>query len=118
MRGFCFFHLFHQLSGVLVYAPRVTLVFLFQLAAVIPPFGRRFLVHFLVVLVLPALPSFEGLLSFGAAKELFISPSLGYRLAVFSSLQPAWRFVLSVGTARELYLHFFSFLISPFAFFH
>ena len=44
------------------------------------------------------------------------SPSFGYGLAVFSSLQPSWWVVLSVGTARWLYHRSFSFLISPFTF--
>ena len=109
--------LFHQLSGALVCVWRVTLVLLFWLAAVFPPRGRRFSVSFLV-LILWTLPSFEGLLLFWHCLGAFSLHSFGYYLPVFSSLQPAWRAVLSVGTARRLYLCTFSFLISPFTFFH
>ena len=47
----CYFYLFHQLSCALVCVPRVTLVLLFQLAAVFPPIGRRFSVRFLVLIL-------------------------------------------------------------------
>ena len=69
-------------------------------------------------LILRALPSFEGLLFVLALPRRFFSPPFGYGLAVFISLQPACWVVLSVGTARGLYLHSLSFLFSPFTFFH
>ena len=82
---------------------------LFRLTAVIPPLGRRFSVHFLVLIFYELFTRVWYL--FWYCLGALFSPSFGYGLAVFSSLQPAWWVVLSVGTGG-LYLHSFCFLIS------
>ena len=91
---------------------------LFRLTAVIPPLGRRFSICFLVLSFYELYPVLRVCYLIWHCLGPLFSPSFGYGLAVFSSLQPAWWVVLSVGIVRGLYLRSFSFLISPFTFFH
>ena len=75
---------------------------LFRLTAFIPPLGGRFSVNFPVLSFYELYPVLRVCYLFWHYLGALFSPSFGYGLAVFSSLQPAWWVVLSVGTARGL----------------
>ena len=75
----CYFT--HFLS-IIVYVPKVTLVFLFWLATALPPLGWRF-AFVPSALSSTSLTRFLGFVLFATARELFISPLVGYSLSVF-----------------------------------
>ena len=99
--------LFHQLSGVIEYVPRVALVFLpAELSLYFLRTGRLF--SFSVHTALLAFPDFMGLFLFGTAREFFHSAS---QLFIIYLVQPVWRVVLLFGSARS----YFSILLISFS---